>query len=50
MGRDKLNELSLWIHRELGSLDHGEIHIILKVRDERLVLIEKMKIVKERPE
>jgi len=50
MDREKLSELALWIQRELGSLDHGEIHVIMKVRDGRLSLIEKTKIVKEKPE
>lgn len=48
LGEDRLTELSLWMHRELESLDHGEIHVILKVRDGRLPLIEKNKIVKEK--
>jgi hypothetical protein len=32
------------------SIKHGEIHVILKVRDSRVTLIEKMKIEKEKPE
>lgn len=50
MLKEKLHTLALWINKELGSLDHGEIHVILKVRDGRLALIEKTKIVKEKPE
>ncbi len=44
-----LEELMLWICQELKSINHGEIHIILKVRDFQVVLIEKVKIVKEKP-
>jgi len=44
-----LEELMLWIARELKSINHGEIHVILKVRDSRVALIEKMKIEKEKP-
>jgi hypothetical protein len=50
MGKEQLQKLALWIQQELGSLDHGEIHITLKVRDKHLALIEKTKIVKEKPE
>ena len=44
-----LEELMLWIARELKSINHEEIHVILKVRDSRVALIEKMKIEKEKP-
>jgi len=58
MGKEQLQKLALWIQQELGSLDHGEIHITLKVRDKHLALIQKTKIVtkiiliivKEKPE
>lgn len=50
MGKEQLQKLALWIQTELGTLDHGEIHITLKVRDKHLALIEKSKIVKEKPE
>ncbi len=50
MGKEQLQKLALWIQKELGTLDHGEIHITLKVRDKQLALIEKTKIVKEKPE
>ena len=45
----KLEELMIWIFQELETIDHGEIHVVLKVRDSRVALIEKMKIVKEKP-
>jgi hypothetical protein len=44
-----LEELMLWITQELKSMKHGEIHVILKVHDSRVALIEKMKIEKEKP-
>ena len=46
----KCKELLYWILRELQTIDHGEIHIVLKVRDRRVSLIEKTKIIKEKPE
>ena len=45
-----LEELMLWIARELRSIKYGEIHVILKVHDNRISIIEKMKIEKEKPE
>jgi len=36
-----LEELMLWISQELTSIEHGEIPVILKVRDFRVVLVEK---------
>lgn len=39
----------LWIARELRSIKYGEIHVILKVHDNRICIIEKMKIEKEKP-
>jgi hypothetical protein len=50
MREETLFTLAHWINEELGTLDHGEIHVTLKVRDGRLALIEKTKIVKEKPE
>jgi hypothetical protein len=44
--KEKLQKLALWIQQELGSLEHGEIHITLKIRDKHLALIENTKIVK----
>jgi hypothetical protein len=38
-----------WISREIKPINHGEIQIVLKVRDHRLALIEKIKTVKEQP-
>ncbi len=49
MGKDKLEGLAQWIKQELVSLCHGEIHVILKIRDGRVALIEKTKLVKEKP-
>jgi len=50
MGKEKLQKLALWIQQEFRSLEHGEIHITLKIRDKHLALIENTKIVKEKPE
>lgn len=44
-----LEELMLWITQELELIKHGEMHVILKVHDSRVTLIEKMKIEKEKP-
>jgi len=44
-----LEELMLWIFQELKSIEHGEIHVILKVHDCKVALIEKMKVIKEKP-
>jgi hypothetical protein len=44
-----LEELMRWIARELKSINHGEIHVILKVHDNRISLIEKMKSEREKP-
>ena len=43
-------EILLWMMREVKTINHGEIHIVLKVRDWRVALIEKTKIIKEKPE
>ena len=45
----ELENLMNWIFLELKSIDHGEIHVILKIRDTHVALIEKVKIVKEKP-
>lgn len=50
MGTDKLKEITMWIAKELIPMDHGELHVTLKVRDGQVALIEKTKIVKEKPE
>jgi hypothetical protein len=50
MGIDKLKDITMWIAKELIPIDHGEIHVTLKVRDGKVALIEKTKIVKEKPE
>jgi hypothetical protein len=49
MKLEKYKDLMHWILREIATIDHGEIHIELKVRDGHLALIEKTKIVKEKP-
>lgn len=49
MNADKLKALSQWISQNLSSLDHGEILITFKVRDRKVVLIEKSKVEKEKP-
>jgi hypothetical protein len=46
----KCKEILHWMINELRTLSHGEIHIVLKVRDRRVSLIEKTKIIKEKPE
>jgi hypothetical protein len=50
MNNDKLKSLNQWISQNLSSIDHGEILITFKVRDRKVVLIEKAKIEKEKPE
>jgi hypothetical protein len=47
---EKGKEILYWMFRELKTLSHGEIHIILKVRDGKVALIEKTKLVKEKPD
>ena len=44
-----LEDLMHWILQELKSIDYGEIHVTLKVHDCKVALIEKVKIVKEKP-
>jgi hypothetical protein len=44
-----LEDVMLWIFQELESINHGEIHVTFKVHDSRVTLIEKAKIVKEKP-
>ena len=46
----KYKEILYWMVQELRTLSHGEIHIVLKVRDGKVALIEKTKIIKEKPE
>ncbi len=46
MGKEQMQKLALWIQKKLGSLDHGEIHITLKIRDKHLALIKKTMIMK----
>jgi hypothetical protein len=43
-------ELLMWIFRELNTISHGEVHITFKVRDGKVALIEKSKIIKVKPE
>ena len=50
MGIDKLKEITVWIAKELIPMDHGELHVTLKVRDGKVALIEKTKVLKEKPE
>ena len=47
MGIEKLKDITMWIAKELIPMDHGELHVTLKVRDGKVALIEKTKIVKE---
>jgi hypothetical protein len=42
-GKEKLQKFALWIQQEFRSLEHGEIHITLKIRDKHLALIENTK-------
>ena len=46
----KLEELMHWIYEELGSIDHGELHVVFKIRDHKVALVERVKIEKEKPE
>ena len=41
--------LSQWIGREVLSILHGEIHVVVKVHDGRVAIIEKTKVEKEKP-
>lgn len=50
MEMEKLDEIALWIGKELVFMNHGEIHVVLKVRDGKVALIEKTKVMKEKPE
>ena len=50
MDMDKLDEIALWIGKELVFMSHGEIQVVLKVRDGKVALIEKTKVMKEKPE
>jgi hypothetical protein len=38
-----------WINQEIKPIDHGEVHLVFKIRDYQVALIEKTKIVKEKP-
>jgi len=40
----------MWIAKKLIPMDHSELHVKLKVRDGKVTLIEKTKIVKEKSE
>lgn len=44
-----LEELMLWISKELKSIKHGEIHVILKVHDSRISMVEKIIIERRKP-
>ena len=50
MEMEKLDEIALWIGKELVFMSHGEIQVVLKVRDGKVALIEKTKVMKEKPE
>lgn len=50
MGIEKLKDITMWIANEQIPMDHGELHVTLKVRDGKVALIEKTKVVKEKPE
>lgn len=47
---EKLKEITIWIAKKLIPMDHDEFHVTLKVRDGKVTLIEKTKVVKEKPE
>ena len=49
MQRSEVEKIMKWVLQELKMIEHGELHVILKVRDSRVALIEKVKIVKEKP-
>jgi hypothetical protein len=42
-------ELVQSITQEIKPIDHGEVHLVFKLRDHQVALIEKTKIVKEKP-
>ena len=46
----KLEELMHWIYEELMTIDHGELHVVFKVRDHKVALIERVRIEKEKPD
>lgn len=50
MNFTKGKEILQWVFQELKTMNHGVIHIVLKVRDRRVSLIEKTKTIKEKPE
>ena len=50
MNFDKNKDILHWMVHELKTINLGEIHIVLKVRDGKITLIEKTKIIKEKPE
>ena len=47
---EKLKDITVWIAKELIPMNHGELHVTLKVRNGQVALIEKTKTVKEKPE
>ena len=47
MHEKALRELVQWIDQEIKPIDHGEVHLVFKIRDHQVALIEKTKIVKE---
>jgi hypothetical protein len=49
MHEKALRELMQWINQEIKPIDHGEVHLVFKIRDYQVALIEKTKIVKEKP-
>jgi len=49
MHEKALRELVQWIDQEIKPIDHGEVHLVFKIRDHQVALIEKTKIVKEKP-
>ncbi len=50
MNLTKGKEILLWMLQEIKTITYGEIHVVLKVHDARVVLIERSKICKEKPE
>jgi len=47
MGINQFREITMWIAKELTSMDHGNLHAVLKIRDGQVALVEKTKTVKE---
>lgn len=46
----KLSEIMLWVKNAIASFPHCEVQLVFKVRDGKVVLVEKILIEKEKPE